>query len=439
MSKSTQSDPSIQDPESNDIKMMTFNIDTNFVRLEEGYAKDSFPEWRIKKRIPLIMQKIADVNPDIINLQEMRKADTKQGDHVDSLTPMINQLQKQGYTVVSRDYNETGGASFKYISAFKQNRFELTNDPQIKFFTKTPDTPTPRPDTKGLNTEEVKAVEDKIKDNNFGQFFERGALIAEIKDTRTGNDIFLMNAHIDIPEKVRLKSAEKLGDFAKEILDRKPDAQIILSGDFNSFADIKGKEEMETVRAAKDSRGEKIFEEVSEDLRLPDGQKTRTSFFAFPYDMGATEPKLKDIMKSINDIQDAIERKQKIVETFVNFASPTGGAKTEAFVPLNDLPLDHILTHGLKCKPGTHAVLHVSSQFDDAPRDYNNLPELQKYIADHCIGTKVGPAFASDHQPIVAILVADEKKLKKVHEFTVGGQEATETLVSKSTNLISER
>lgn len=88
------------------LKVLSFNIDTNIGITEEGYARDSNPEWRVNARMPKILQSLGKIiqedSPDVIQLQEGRKFITKFGDQVDSITPLVQFLSEQGYQVSTK-------------------------------------------------------------------------------------------------------------------------------------------------------------------------------------------------------------------------------------------------------------------------------------------------------------------------------------------------
>lgn len=116
----------IYHPKEMKIKFATWNIDTNISRLEHNpLVRDSFPEWRIDKRIDMITQCIERVDPDILHLQELRKLEDSSGEIVDSVTGISSFLEANGYAVLLSPYNTTGDLSYKYITAYKPDKFSL--------------------------------------------------------------------------------------------------------------------------------------------------------------------------------------------------------------------------------------------------------------------------------------------------------------------------
>ena len=140
--------------------VLTFNIDTNIGRTEEGYARDSFPEWRVNNRIPLILKWLEKIikerRPDVIHLQEGRNFITKFGDVVDSVWPIFDFLRENKYEVTTKSYNPSD-KSFVYITAVSSDNYQIV-DKKAVYLTKTPEISTNR----SLTLEE-------IKDNNFGK------------------------------------------------------------------------------------------------------------------------------------------------------------------------------------------------------------------------------------------------------------------------------
>ena len=105
-----------------DFKLLSFNIDTNILRTEEGYARDSYPEWRVGRRMPKLQSAIVRIvdkyKPDVIHIQEARDFVTKFGDHVNSVDPLVDTLRALDYHVSTIRYNPSDRA-FSYITAIR--------------------------------------------------------------------------------------------------------------------------------------------------------------------------------------------------------------------------------------------------------------------------------------------------------------------------------
>jgi exonuclease III len=101
------------------MRVGSWNIDTNITRLEGGYAKDCFPEWRVnadnseskENRIDRILDWIKKSNLDIIQIQESRCCQIDD-EFVDSVTPIKNGLEHMGFKVLEHAYNPLGERCF---------------------------------------------------------------------------------------------------------------------------------------------------------------------------------------------------------------------------------------------------------------------------------------------------------------------------------------
>jgi hypothetical protein len=243
----------------------------------------------------------------------------------------------------------------------------------------------------------------EIKYNNFGVEYERGTLICKLYDKCNKYNIYTINCHIDIPEYVRLESTKLIASFVKEILMEESNAQIIISGDFNSFANGKGIQQIKSLTSETENHDNICLTEFTDKIYLPDGTETNTSFIAYPYDLGAAEMLNKDKIKEILTIEDPMKLKKALVELYQEFASSFGGKLDDA-KPKGDFPLDHIFGYNLKLVEGTKAILDISWQYLDYPKDFT-MENVKQHTIDHCFGDQIGPIVASDHQPIVVNLI----------------------------------
>jgi endonuclease/exonuclease/phosphatase family metal-dependent hydrolase len=360
-----------------EIKFVSWNIDTNIGRMEEGLARETHPMWRIHNRMKSIQEEILKLSPDILQIQEARAFTNKFGEVVDSVTPLVDFLREHGYEVQVGDYNPTDKA-FKYITAYKIDRFESTGS-KLKYFTKTPDAATDHTDHQNKLTE--------IKEHNYGDEWERCTFIVSLKDKVTGDFISAFNVHLNISEMHRLKASELLIEFVREELNNYPNNKIVIAGDFNSFPDRKGEEQIKFLlnnEIAKD----KYLTELSDKLYLEDGVpvKDNTTFIAFPYDFVPKAGDIRPLTTNLPNLE-PLERKVAMEKIFVENCKALGGQ------------LDHILTSGFKTQE--NVILKLTSQYIPAPSSYTE-ESVMSYIIEHL---NDGPAFASDHQPLEAILI----------------------------------
>jgi len=358
---------------------MSFNIDTNIGRLymKNSRAGPTHPDWRVMERMPPIKNTLSSsveaYNPDIITVQEGRAFEMN-GVIVDSVTPVVQHLEDLGYTVVSQPYNPTEFA-FCYVTAFKNSRFELESQRPC-YITKTPDQPTNRPDTSGLSLDEIKEIDQQIKKDNYGEYWERCLSLTQVKDKQDESFLLIVNTHLGFSENLRLKASEILSTIAQETLDLDSSARIIVQGDFNTFPEWIGPEQIEKIR----EKG--VLSHASENLLLPNGNLVGFSFIAFPYDFAADEKRLAEKANGLLDMP-TNERREEIHKIFKNDCKALGGH------------LDQVFYAGF-----TSGQSYIVPAFlFEEPSDYTE-EIIKNYILDHLDD---GPAFASDHQPIVTI------------------------------------
>lgn len=412
------------------LTVLTWNIDTNIVRSEGGFGGALFPDFRANARMPIILKSLERLigthQPDVINIQECRKFISELfGDQVDSLTPIVGLLQSMGYEVIVQGYRPAELA-MSYISAYNPHRFEKAfTKTRTPYFSKTPEAHTEHPDTKGLSSEAVARIEKEIKDNNFGEFWERCMLIYDLTDKVSGEVMHFGNVHLGIVADQRFASSEILGRFLQE-------RNSIYTGDFNTFPDGGGAAQIGLIltKGIKDGSTElvlssggtpaiepllpeakstKDFLRIGTDgtpliksiLTLPDGRPVEASFIAFPFDLfGPDRPHIESLVRKFNaDFKAAWGNedkgkekellstlKREILETFEKNCTAVGGI------------LDHVFYNMPSAKKVT-SVLDPTPQFGPLPA-YDERT-VKEYILKH----SGSPAFASDHQPIVTKFV----------------------------------
>lgn len=356
-------------------KILSFNIDTNILRTEEGYARDSHPEWRVGNRMPKIQAALTDIvaehKPDVVQIQEGRDFTTVFGDRVDSVTPVMDTLRVAGYQVNTTQYNPSDRA-FSYITAVKP---DFTIDGHQKLYlTKTPDVPTDH----RLPIAEVKA-------NNFGSEWERCVYITSFHDIH-GRQYRVKNVHLDLGLEQRKAACEILRRDSEAAVAANPALLEASTGDFNSFPDWGGPEQGEIM-----VRGGAV-QEVTADLRLSNGKPVSSTFIAFPYDFAANENRLRAQIKREHGVEtaaflagfSAVERKKKIGELYDKECQALGGH------------LDRVYQHGFR---SARATLLPTPQFADFDLASFGEDHVKNYVLRH---HHDGPAFASDHQPVLA-------------------------------------
>jgi endonuclease/exonuclease/phosphatase family metal-dependent hydrolase len=354
-------------------KALSWNIDTNIMRTEEGYVRDSHPEWRASARVPSIKSCLTDLiqkhEPDLIHIQECRKFVNKFGEEVNSLDPYLEHLSKSGYTVHTKKYNpyDATGLSFSYITALKEG-FTFQNS-QSPLYTKTPLVSTNR-----------QLTIDEIKKNNFGEVWERSPYINFIKD-REGNDFCAINNHLGIGLEVRMEASKLLNEWVSDIVKKNKNIRVIVSGDFNSFPAWGGPEQINIIKEAG------ILKSATEELKVySTEEKIASTFFFFPYDFGAfgtDNAYLKSEEAKLPQFSPK-ERKERIADLFKNEAKALGGH------------LDHVFYRGFT---NAESYLVPTPLFGDVKGGYTEK-SVKKYVLEN---HSKGPAFASDHQPILSL------------------------------------
>lgn len=357
------------------LTVLSFNIDVNRARTEEGYGRDSFPELRINARMPRIiavLEEIIDEEfPDIIQIQEARDFKTKHGDRVAAVAPLVKFLTDQGYNVSTEQYN-LSDSSMTYITATKKEF--IIDGHKAKYLTKTEDSPTDH----SLPMAE-------IKDNNFGEEFERCVFITQMHDVK-GQKYFVFNVHLLMTLLSRLESCKLLRKWAHAIVARDPKVKIIMTGDFNTFPQWGGPEQLSIMTT------DSVLEEVSKTLILPNEKQINTSFIAFLPDFSYHEQEalIKAEMAKF-PMMDPQTRRAAIVEVFTN--------NCQAFGHALGGQLDRVYQYGFKSGV---SILIPTPQFDDFNIDLFSEQYVKSFILRHAFDSS--PAFASDHQPVLTKL-----------------------------------
>jgi len=329
----------------------SFNIDTNIGRTENGFARLTHPKWRINERLPAIIKEIrkgAEAGAAVFCIQEARKLVNDAGEIVDSITPLVDLFKELGYSVCVQPYTDDERA-FSYITAYAPKVFELV-DRRAHYMSKTPE----------ISSALLRETDpEAAKENNFGDLFERCVPELTLLHADSGKTVALFNVHLGMPLTVRMASAQLLNEFMTAARDR---GELVLAmGDFNSFSDWGGAEQMATLAEFADAT---------------DGWVS--SFISFPYDFGKAERAMRAQLQKIKNEEDVDVRRKLINDAFVEHADALGGH------------LDHVLHAGFS---RVEATLIITAQFGEP--DAFDEPTVKAYIMDHI---NDGPAFASDHQ-----------------------------------------
>lgn len=346
------------------MKFSTWNIDTNLSKAENGPGRKCFPMWRIKNRTKMICDHIKKENPDIINLQEIRKTKNKFGEEVNSLDPIIIFLTEHNYIFLSKGYNPDE-MSFKFITAVKEKKFKFISNERL-YLSKTPE--------KHLHVDMTKLKSDeyynKIKDHNFGELWARSLFIVKMKCIATDDLFFVLNVHLGLSHENKFTGTKFISKQLNKIHTEHPKAKLIMSGDFNTFPEDHG-DQLKTLNDLK--------------FLTNASKKIGSTFISFPYDFGSQSQRLQSKSKQIYCEENVKKCKKMIISTFKNECYAKGGQ------------LDHIFTSNLKLLNGK-VKLSRSPQYKPHPKKYSEK-EVKKYILENINN---GPAFASDHQMLCA-------------------------------------
>jgi endonuclease/exonuclease/phosphatase family metal-dependent hydrolase len=342
---------------------LSWNIDTNMSRTEAGYARDTHAAWRIAARLPLLQETlgrlILEYDVDVVHVQEARKMTFRTGEVVDSLTPLRLFLESQGFDVVWSLYHPHGMA-FAYISAVRRDRWSFVGH-RVFYLTQTPQAPTP----KGLSP-------DQSRRHNLGESRERSTLMGCFQN-QAGQKIYAFNVHLGVGKEHRLQATTLLGQFAEKLRAEDPQAKIIMMGDFNAFPEGGGDQQALLLTQGG------LLQEDTHDLRFPDGAKARSTFIAFPFDLGMTMsvPEVKACLASVPPQ----EKKKALKSLFAQRGVALGGR------------LDRSFSRGLSLR---HGWVIPTPQYGPL-RGYQEA-DIKGYILQY---HEQGPAFLSDHQPLV--------------------------------------
>ena len=329
------------------------------------------------------------------------------------MNPLKSAFEGHGYRVEVVNYNETGDKAFKYITAYDPAVLQLKGG-YVRYLTLTPDRPTDRSGT-----------EADIKKNNLGSLFERSVFIARFEHVELKEPVYSTNVHADLPNDHRVHASQVLVDCVLEILANEPDAKIVMSGDFNAFPEP-GRRTDEQLAILKNASFDQapLLNEASDPLLYPNKTEATCTFVGFPYDFFGVP--IEGTRINNTELKDLIERlppadRAHAEQVFGKMPSPF--QLTRFLSALTDVgcrklmigliyeqcravggKLDRSYYRGFdssKCK------LVPAPQFSDAPNDIEDDKAVKDYVLAH---HDEGPAYASDHQPMVTSLITKKSK-----------------------------
>ncbi|AYV75256.1 MAG: hypothetical protein Terrestrivirus1_130 [Terrestrivirus sp.] len=381
---------------SHQLSVLSFNIDTNISRTEDGFATASHPNWRVSKRMPNIIRVVRSINPDIVQFQEGRTVILSNG-QIDSVTPLVNEF-KEDYHVITASYNPTS-RSFVYISCFSKKKFKLLSHSSY-YLTETPlecKTPEQMKEYEGKSDEELISLKKKWTQLNGFEEFEKSVLWAELECLETGSHIISVNAHLGIGDKHRLYASEKINKLVSYLGERTPN--IVMTGDFNTFPDWKGPEQLEIIKSSDLSSKIRYIPDYRNCVNYDDAKEMvhQSTFHFYPYDYGVNE-KLDFVRTEMAQIQACVrennieETKNKINSVFKKCCND------DSSYPLGG-QLDHIFYNNLK-PVYDYAFLVPSWNNDIKSVPFESSP-LKQIICDNL--DQNSPVFASDHQPLLGL------------------------------------
>ena len=399
------------------VNIGSLNIDTN-LQLETTFKK-LFPEYTVANRMDGIFKKIDHIieqGVDILCIQEGRKC-TDKGISVNSVDPIVSHFSKD-YACEVKHYNNSGDKSFQYITALNTNKFAIGNSTRI-LLSENGEEFSP---TEAMNNELSQLSEEERKKqlNNltrqhyFDQAFPRSIFITEATHKETAQQIFIINVHLGVfPESHKSKSIEFIIKQVNELKEKNPNSVILLAGDFNSFADSGGIEQIKMLTDAG-------LQELSATIKHPDGNNFygNSTFIAYPYDYASYNAD-NDVRDKLNTIKNDIkqteansdtdtsakykELRNKMVAIFDDCslkAKTSATDQSSALYPITG-QLDHIFVTS-KNNKNTEASGEAIVQIYDT--ELNIIANSHKAVTEHIKNSLINdkPSFATDHQGIIS-------------------------------------
>lgn len=244
----------------------------------------------------------------------------------------------------------------------------------------------------------------KWKKINHGEEFERCVAYFILNNKNTNTKFVSINAHIGISHEGRFFASQKINDLITYIKTNESIDKIIMSGDFNSFPDDKGKEQIQQIQL-KDLNLNKYLPDYRTNSNFSSAMpfsNAPNTFHAYVYDFGCcTSIKIKTAidelfnMKNTNQNPDPDKICNKTLEIFslCHDEKLFGGT-----YPLGG-QLDHILYNNIDADGIIVPLWKENVEACEFTSDAIFKSVIQEYIK-----TK-GPLLMSDHQGILTSFI----------------------------------
>jgi endonuclease/exonuclease/phosphatase family metal-dependent hydrolase len=289
--------------------------------------------WSTRK--DRIFRQILDESPDIVGFQEVRNEQGKS-----SVADIWETLGRHGYEVVSFR-NNPSELSFINVIAYKTSKFYADR----------------------LHRWWVSSTPDRFSDdwgNGWGRVSLMLTLYPIILKKVRGQDIpspdydqkpvHIVNIHNGLKHAERMHANQILVERVQELVDKKSEGTVVVTGDFNCFPDDGGVEELQVLRDAG-------YQEALSELKTSDGVPVSGTFIGYSYD---------------------------------RFRSPKGKLGTQ---------LDHIFIKSFSPDCAVRATSHVNLRKYDG-RDMGATIEMGLLVGPD--GTETRDEFCSDHAAGIA-------------------------------------
>lgn len=341
--------------------IVTCNPDTNLA-YELGKIKEHLPEFSIMNRMPSILSHVRALarEADVFTYQELRMFTDKGGKVVDAVTPIVQTLHEMGFGCATAQYNPDPH-SFWFLVAFRRSRFAVTGT-RSHYLNSVVGNPTHR----------IGRTADEIKQENFGEMFERSVFTVDLYERETEQTHRVGVFHPGFSLAHRMETAKLLRKIALSSL-----VPCVFIGDYNSFKDAGGDEQIAATVA------DGLLVHCTKTIRNISGEEIDTTFVNWPYDFGANAskvPKMEELTACPRD-----EFVAKLSQLYADF-NPGVGSK-----------LDHCF-----CSPTYKPVDAWTTAYSDVAPQFK-AEEIKKVVGE-AFSRFQCPVLPSDHLPIIVKL-----------------------------------